>query len=185
MKKGLLLIVLMVFGWVGVASALSYQFEDMIEENVWITDYASVTYTHNINDDVDFANGDFVTSANLELDFTNDNDDSSGRYYFFGWHRYDNREFASYGFDGSGFTLIGEVDNGQYDLIVNIDWLNDDGFLDVTLDLHNRLGTAWGTLDHSRLYGTAETAPVPEPGTLLLLGSGLAGLALYRRKRMK
>ena len=30
---------------------------------------------------------------------------------------------------------------------------------------------------------SGETAPVPEPATFILLGSGLAGLAFYRRKR--
>ncbi len=50
----------------------------------------------------------------------------------------------------------------------------------TTIDGFNVLEGASASAD---LFGRVTAAPVPEPSTILLFGSGLAGLVMYRRKK--
>ena len=75
-------------------------------------------------------------------------------------------------FSVSGNTLTGEEGNGVVQFagsISSISWDN------APAEFHH--GFTLGAID--------EIAPVPEPSTFLLLGSGLAGLGFYARKRKK
>ncbi len=177
---------LLFFGLAGHVGASMYYYEDVIDtwagygDAVPIVENFPLKYNHNINDSVNFGAGDKVAEATLELDFTNDLLDT----ICFLPHLFE--EHIYYAFDGSGWSYLDEVDNGQYDIGIDIALLNVDGLLNVELAVTNfSCGWADAWLDHSKLYGMAETAGVPEPSPMLFLGLVLIGLSSFRRKLLK
>lgn len=79
-------------------------------------------------------------------------------------------------------TYLGGVNDGNGDYSIGLAFALDELLSgeSVSFDYAYVMGGSLGTVD---LPGD-DPASVPEPGTLVLLGSGLAGLAFYRRKRM-
>jgi len=61
------------------------------------------------------------------------------------------------------------------------------GFSEVHFDAYDHIYKSNGNIQYkfAPFSHDAETAPVPEPGIMLLLGSGLVGLAGFGRRRVK
>jgi hypothetical protein len=179
-----------------VSAGVSYAFEDKIDnwgpsgllDATLVIQNLPLSYTHDLNQEVDFAAGHQVTEAYLELDFTNDAAEGDS-YKLAGIIKWDFREYASVAFDGGAWIPVAsgaEIDDDAYPVVLDIEWLNDDGFLDVKIAISNPLGTGRAWLDHSRVYGTAQVPDIPDvptvpaPGAALL---GMLGLAAARKLR--
>lgn len=112
-----------------------------------------------------------ILSGVLSITLSDDEADS--------WSGLLTREYA-FGWTDGGDSAFGEADSGIHDFSLNTSSLAD-GSLQITV-----LGLSG---DFKVLKSSLEVkynpSPVPEPTTLLLFGSGLAGLAAISRRKIK
>jgi len=204
MKKLLtvLSVAFLVFGLYGVSLAAVISFDDVPGANPWSSGNAIADGYYGFNWDQFYV----LNGGNYSPGSGYDNGVTSGEWVAYNaWANVATINDFDFDFNGAYFT--GAWNDG---LNINIQGLNDGNLLyDQTFQV-NTSGPTWyaanfigvdqlvfssfGGIYHQGLNGGGthfamddftynETAPVPEPSTILLLGAGLLGLVGFNRKR--
>ena len=182
-----------ILGFSGVAASAPYTWTDYIDFTPDLLVPPTATYYHNIADDgfsSEYMGGnDTIDSYDLTVEIYDDNNPTYRKTFFGTIQIPDGGEVASiwtlggvysYDFSLTEMTYTSDPENllelgGVLDIL-------DDGTLNVAIaSLWGDFYVASSTLS---AYGDNGTAPVPEPATMLLLGTGLVGLAVGSRKKI-
>ena len=157
--------VLLAFGFAGAAHAIPTTWTDADEFGGGAGEIVSVwnpyTYTHDLNEHGFRPGTDLIQSYQLAITWADDDNN-----------------FWRDGFEIPFVDLSGNFSADHYGFSI-LGVLNDLGTLTVTI--HSLLGDF--NLLGSTLTARGQSANVPEPGALGLLGIGLVGIALSRRRR--
>ena len=165
MKKSLL--AALTFAFLSPVAANADMIVDTVEQNVFVDWFGYHKFQHDINDD-GFTLGTAV-GGSLEILISDDGGN---------WDFGESVLFVVEGFDfDTGGLTFGSAFVG--DLEVNaLGELNTDGLLDV------KVQSLWGDfyVGDSTLTVYTESAVVPEPEALFLLGLGMLGIGFARRR---
>jgi hypothetical protein len=116
--------------------------------------------------------------TSLILTAYNDEGDVLGEFFYTGEFRNLTATPGPGGGRSDHVFALNSVDAARLQALINAN-------PDLRLGLEATLGSAFGGPDHFFFGQVNPAAPVPEPATLLLLGTGMAGVAAKVRKRKK